>query len=80
MSYQTYVNPERTVMVNIWAGGRTSYVQSLTVALRDSPDEIWGPPIVLRQEQQSYELDPDCKDGGVTFPRNLREFHRRVLE
>lgn len=38
------VNEERTVLVNLFADG------SMSVALRDEPGDIWGPPISVHRE------------------------------
>jgi hypothetical protein len=45
MSYQLWVNDERTVLVRLWASGE------LEVALRQEPDAIWGPPITVKPER-----------------------------
>lgn len=39
-----WVNPERTVLVSRHPDG------SLSVALREDPDAIWGPPITVHRE------------------------------
>lgn len=44
MSVGVWVNEERTVLVMRYGDGR------MTVALRDHPDAIWGPPITVRPE------------------------------
>ena len=44
-AYRLWVNDERTVLLRIW--NATGIVE---VALRDSPEHIWGPPIVLLRE------------------------------
>jgi hypothetical protein len=39
--HRIYVDAERTILLTLYANGR------LTVATRDDPDELWGPPIEL---------------------------------
>lgn len=41
MTPKVYVNEARTVMVQDWGGGM------LTVATRDHPDGVWGPPVAV---------------------------------
>ena len=43
--YVLYVNDERTVLVRIWRSGEAE------VALRDSTNHVWGPPIRLTEEK-----------------------------
>lgn len=38
------INADRTVLLSIWEDG------TVTVALRDTPDHLWGPPIILKLE------------------------------
>jgi hypothetical protein len=42
--YRLWVNHERTVMVRLWVGG------SMEVAVRQSRDAIWGPPVIVVPE------------------------------
>ena len=42
---RVYVNEERTVLVQDWGGG------VVTVATRDTPEAIWGPPVKLTEER-----------------------------
>lgn len=39
-----YVSADRCTLVRIWASG------TAVVALRDSPDHIWSPPVYLTKE------------------------------
>ena len=43
-NHRLFVNAERTVLVRIWDSG------AIEVALRDSADHVWGPPIRMVQE------------------------------
>lgn len=43
--YGLWVNEERTVLVRVWADGKVE------VALRETPDHTWGPPIHLLEER-----------------------------
>jgi hypothetical protein len=45
VKYDVYVNDERTVLVRLWASGEVE------VALRESPADGWGPPIMLTEER-----------------------------
>ena len=40
-----FVNDERNVLVDLWPDG------TVTVATRTRPDEIWGPPVYLKEEK-----------------------------
>jgi hypothetical protein len=60
MVYRLFVNDQRTVLVRIWEGG------VVEVAVRDRPGDIWGPAVVLHEEdtaafnkdQQRLEVTP----------------------
>ena len=41
--YRLWVNAERTVLVRIWPDGHAE------IALRDTSDHIWGPPIPITE-------------------------------
>ena len=43
-NYRLFVNPERTVLVRIWPAGQVE------VATREASDHIWGPPVVVEDE------------------------------
>lgn len=45
-SDRLWVNEERTVFVRMWASG------AVEVATRETPDDIWGPPVSLWEENQ----------------------------
>ena len=45
MTYQLWVNVERTVLVRRWEDGRVE------VALRESQAHTWGPPVWLEEEK-----------------------------
>jgi hypothetical protein len=42
--YRLLVNDERTVLVTVWPSGET------TVATREDPGAVWGPPVVVKEE------------------------------
>jgi len=42
--YRLYVNRERTVLVRLW---KTGVVE---VCTRETPENIWGPPVVVEPE------------------------------
>lgn len=42
--YRLFVNDERTILVRIWDDG------SAEVATRESEGDIWGPPVLVREE------------------------------
>lgn len=42
--YTLLVNEERTVLVTIWDSG------TVTVATREETADVWGPPVVVREE------------------------------
>jgi hypothetical protein len=44
-NYRLFVNEASTVLVTIWHNG------SAEVARRDHPSDVWGPPIVLKEEK-----------------------------
>ena len=48
--YRLFVNDERTVLVRIWDApdGREPFVE---VCRRDAVDEIWGPPVIVKEER-----------------------------
>ena len=46
MNYQLWVNEERTVLLRVWGNGEVE------IALRDSPNNIWGPPIRMLEERE----------------------------
>jgi hypothetical protein len=41
---QLWVNAERTILVRFWGSG-----EGKEVALRDSSDHVWGPPIPIKE-------------------------------
>lgn len=41
---RVFVNDARTVLVDLWPDG------TVTVATRQSADQIWSPPIYLKEE------------------------------
>ena len=43
-SDRLFVNEERTRLIRIWANG------TVELALRESPDHTWGPPVYLTEE------------------------------
>ena len=45
--YRLFVNTDRTVLLRIWQD-KSGLVE---IALRDSPDRIWRPPITLKEEK-----------------------------
>ena len=47
-TYRLFVNDSSTVLVRIWnVEGR----EIVEVAIRDFPDETWGPPIQVEEEK-----------------------------
>ena len=47
MSYALLINDERTVLVRMWENG------TVEVATRPEQGAIWGPPIVVKPENQA---------------------------
>ena len=45
LGYQLWVNATRTVLVRLWDSGK------LEVAVRESADQTWGPPVECRKER-----------------------------
>ena len=43
--YRLWVNPERTVLVRLWASGKVE------VATRPTAEHTWGPPVYLAEEK-----------------------------
>lgn len=50
MTVKVWVNVERTVLVRRWHD-RGENEEVVEVAVRDSPDHTWGPPIRCRPER-----------------------------
>ena len=44
-TYRLFVSPDRTILVRWWTSSDT-----VEVAVRTTPGGIWGPPVVLREE------------------------------
>jgi len=44
-THRVWVNEERTVLVTVWPDG------TVTVARREAPDHVWGPPVYLVEER-----------------------------
>lgn len=44
MTYQLWVNDDRTVLLRFWSNGEVE------VALRDDPSHSWGPPIRMVEQ------------------------------
>lgn len=47
MKYRLFVNAERTVLVRVWENGVAE------VATRPDPGAVWGPPIILLNEEKT---------------------------
>ena len=43
-NYRLWVNKERTVLVRLWDSGQVQ------VAIRQTPEHTWGPPVYLTEE------------------------------
>lgn len=41
--YRLWLNDERTVLVRLWPDGQ------MEVSTRETPDHIWGPPILVSE-------------------------------
>ena len=60
--YRLYVNSDRTRILRIWESGHVE------MALRDSPEHTWGPPITL-EEERIWQAAPehDGEDEQATI-------------
>lgn len=50
MNHAMWIDKEQTVMFTVWANGEA------TVAFRDTPDDVWGPPLDLRPVEHNQPL------------------------
>lgn len=48
-----FVNESRTLLVRIWGSGRVE------VARRESPEDVWGPPVVLEEERLGPAIEEE---------------------
>jgi hypothetical protein len=53
--YRLFVNEDRTVMVRIWRPAFVPFTPCvadvLEVATRDAPGDVWGPPVLVKEEK-----------------------------